>query len=104
MSATKLVQNEKLYYRVKNININKKDMLSLFPFAHCHFRIGNSLLLDDFTFLKKTKVCKMFINSQNVKGKNFDFFLCAKYRKISYWRIFANIIASIWAHIFITER
>ena len=50
-------------------------MLSRFPFAHCHFRIGNSLLLDEFTFLKKTKVCKMFINSQNIKGKkNVVFF------------------------------
>ena len=49
-------------------------MLSRFPFAHCHFRIGNSLLLDEFTFLMKTKVCKMFINSQNVNKKNFDFF------------------------------
>ena len=82
---------------VKNININKKDMLSRFPFAHCHFRIGNSLLLAEFTFLKKTKVCEMFINSQNVKEKKMIFFP-AKYRKISYWRIFANIIASIWAH------
>ena len=35
------------------MNINKKDMLSRFPFAHCHFRTGNSLLLDEFTFLKK---------------------------------------------------
>ena len=77
-------------------------MLSRFPFVHCHFRIGNSLLLDEFTFLKKTKVCKMFINSQNVKEKKMNFFY-AKYRKISYWRIFANIIPSIWAHIFITE-
>ena len=49
-------------------------MLSRFPFAHCHFKIGNSLLLYEFPFLKKTKVCKMFINSQNVKEKRFDFF------------------------------
>ena len=74
MSATKLVQNLKLYYRVKNININKKDMLSRFPFAHCHFRIGNSLLLDEFTFLKKTKSMQDVYKQSKCKGKNVEFF------------------------------
>ena len=36
-------------------------------------------------------------------GKKFELFFFEKYRKLSYRRIFANIIASIWAHIFITE-
>ena len=49
-------------------------MLSHFPFAHGHFKIGNSLLLDELTFLKKTKVCKIIINSQNVKEKKIEFF------------------------------
>ena len=103
MSATKSVEYLKLHYRVKNINISKQEMFGGFPIAHCHFKIENNLLLGEITFSEKTKVSRMLkINNQNVKDF-FIFFIFAKYKKISYWRIFAIIIASIWAHIFITE-
>ena len=74
-------------------------MFGHFPFAHCHFKIENNLLLGEITFSEKNKVSRMLNKQPKCKG----FFFFAKYRKISYWRIFAMIIASIWAHIFITE-
>ena len=39
-------------------------------------------MLDEFTFLKKTKVCKMFINSQNVKEKKLNFFFSQNTGKV----------------------
>ena len=76
-------------------------MFGRFPFAHCHFKIENNLLLGEITFSEKTKVSRML--NRQTKCKGFFFFFFAKYRKISYWRIFAIIKASIWAHIFMTE-
>ena len=78
-------------------------MFGRFPFAHCPFKIENNLLLDEITFSEKTKVRRMLNKQPKLKGFFFYYFFFAKYRKISYWRIFAIIIASIWAHIFITE-
>ena len=75
-------------------------MFGRFPFAHGHFKIENNLLLGEITFSEKTKVSRMLNRPPKCKG---FFFFFAKYRKISNWRIFAIIIASIWAHIFITE-
>ena len=77
-------------------------MFGRFPLAHCHFKIKNNLLLGEITFSEKTKVSRMLNRQLKCKLLLFFFFL-AKYRKISYWRIFAIIKASIWAHIFITE-
>ena len=31
-------------------------MFGRFPFAHCHFKIENNLLLGEITFSEKTKV------------------------------------------------
>ena len=79
-------------------------MFGRFFFAHCHFKIENNLLLGEITFSEKTKVSRMLNKQPKCKGFfGFFFVFFAKYRKISYWRIFAIIIASIWAHIFITE-
>ena len=75
-------------------------MFGRFPFAHCHFKIEKNLLLGEITFSEKTKVSRMLNKQPKCKGL---FFFFAKYRKISYWRIFAIIIGSIWAHISITK-
>ena len=47
-------------------------MFGRFPFAHCHFKIENNLLLGEITFSEKTKVNKQ------PKCEGFYFFFFEK--------------------------
>ena len=43
------------------------------PFAYCHFKIKNNLLLGEITFSEKTKVSRML--NRQPKCKGFSLFL-----------------------------
>ena len=58
-------------------------MFGRFPFAHCHFKIENNLLLGEITFSEKTKVSRMLNKQPKCKGffflQNTGKFLTGKY-------------------------
>ena len=43
-------------------------MFGRFPFAHCHFKIENNILLGEITFSEKTKVSRMLNKQPKCKG------------------------------------
>ena len=49
-------------------------MFGRFPFAHCHFKIENNLLLGEITFSEKTKVSRILNKQPKCKGFFFLFF------------------------------
>ena len=49
-------------------------MFGRFPFAHCHFKIENNLLLGEITFSEKTKVSRMLNKQPKCEGFFFFFF------------------------------
>ena len=49
-------------------------MFGCFPFAHCHFKIENNLLLGEITFSEKTKVSRVLNKQPKCKGFFFFFF------------------------------
>ena len=57
-------------------------MFGRFPFAHCHFKIENNLLLDEITFSEKTKVSRMLNKQPKCKG----FFMPPK----ELWEAYSN--------------
>ena len=53
-------------------------MFGRFPFAHCHFKIENNLLLGEITFSEKTKVSRMLNKQPKCKGFFFIYFFFCK--------------------------
>ena len=78
-------------------------MFGRFPFAHCHFKIENNLLLGEITFSEKNKVSRMLNKQPKCKAFFFFFFFFLQNTGKFLTGIFAIIIASIWVHIFIAE-
>ena len=56
------------------MNISKQEMFGRFPFAHCHFKKENNLLLGEITFSEKTKVSRMLNKQPKCEGFFFFFF------------------------------
>ena len=50
-------------------------MFGRFPFAHCHFKIENNILLGEITFSEKTKVSRMLNKQPKCKGFFILFFI-----------------------------